>query len=197
MQDKQNKANEEKRLEAQMALEGEERGKAREEEKRKEELEKQKRIELKQKQKTQREEKKKYERQKKEKEDEIKKENIEKQKKEAVEREKNEKSAKAKKDAEKEVFLKKMRAPGKPPARIFKEEKIIQRISTKKRQGEGRKIPNIKTYKSAIAEAVKKQGESLAKIAIAEKKKTREKKLITKVKSAKAKENELTHSKPL
>lgn len=184
MQKQSDKTIEEKRLEAQMALEGDARKQARKE------VEEKRLAE--ERMKKEEEERLKQEIERKKREEEERKKLKEKQKKEAAERKKEEEIAKnkaeeerkkreeAEKTAKKEALLKKMRPPGRPLRPAPKEEKAIQRVPAKREPTEKSKIPQIRTYKSDIAEAVKKQGESLVKIAVAEKKEARKKKEVKK-----------------
>lgn len=72
-----------------------------------------------------------------------------------------------------EALLKRIQPPGKPQPPREEERKSIEQITPKKERG-ATNIPRIRTYKYDAAEAIKKQGESLARIALAEKEKKHE-----------------------
>jgi hypothetical protein len=195
MQKQSDKTIEEKRLEAQMALEGDARKQARKEakEKRLAEEERRKEEEEHLKQETERkkreeEEKKKLEEKQKKEEEENRKREEEVRKKEAEEKKKQEEAEVA---AKKEALLKKMRPPGSTPQPATKKDlstdvgKVIQRVPAKSGSVKKSKIPQIRTYKSDIAETIKKQGESLVKIAVAEKKEARKKDKVQKTQTHK------------
>lgn len=167
MQNEQNKSIEEKRLAAQRALEGEDRKREREEEERRkrEEEEKRRREEAARKAEEERKVKEAKEKAQKEKEE-----------KERREKEAAVKEAKLKEEekVKKEAFLKKIQPKGVPQKKTIEEEPEIKRVSTGKEGGADSKVPRIRTFKNDAAEAIKKQKQSLTKIAIAEKTKKKE-----------------------
>jgi hypothetical protein len=185
MKDRQDKTLKEKRREAQRALEGEERRKKREEEeqiKREEERKKREEIErLKQEEERKRREK--EERELKEKQKAKIKEEQRKIEEEKQKRKREEKSARQ------EALLKKIHSHVKPiaPSKVSPVlprkpvKKNIKRVPPKSGKLKiNSKLPSIRTYKSDVAEAVKYQKKSLAQIALAEKKRMREREKTTK-----------------
>jgi len=184
MQKQSDKTIEEKRLEAQMALEGGARRKAREEEEQRKIEGERRRKEEEIRQKQERERRMREEEERKKLEEKRKKEAEERKKREEIvkkkEEEERKKDEEAKEVAKKEALLKKMRPPGRPLQPAPKEEKVQQRVPTKREATKKSKIPQIRTYESDVAEAVSKQGESLVKIAVAEKKEARKKKQVKK-----------------
>jgi len=175
MQNQSEKTIEEKRLEAQRALEGEERGRKREEEKRKkaeEEQRKKNEVEKKTREKEERiklkEEEDKNEVEKKLKEEEIEKKALEEEANKKIKKEEEDKKlAKEREKIAQQTLLEQMRPPGKKLRPLSKEFDAQKKDKVK--------IPRIKTYRNDAREAIKKQGESLTKIVLSEKKKVREK----------------------
>ncbi len=82
---------------------------------------------------------------------------------------------KAEKRTQGKAFLEKIRPKDKrgKPLRVEKDKKIERVLSQKNIDNKNYNIQTIRTYKSDIADAIKKKGESLTKIAIQEKKKER------------------------
>ena len=166
MQNYQNKTNEEKRREAREALEGEARKKEREAVKQKEIEQGKKRLEENQRIKEE------QARKKKEEEEALaraEKEEVERKEKKRLEEEQR----KALEVSKKEALLKKIRPRNtklvEDEAEVKKTE--IKRVFSTKNKS---KIPQIRTYRNDIAETVKKQDQSLVKIAIQERKKISE-----------------------
>lgn len=173
MQNQSKKTVEEKRLEARRALEGEERGRKREEEERK--IAEKKRHEIEQKERGEKaaEEKRRLE---------------EKQKRDASEQKLREEKEREKEITEKKELKLKIiedKRKHKEEEERVKQEALLRQISppgkklhlinkkTIPQKKDEIKIPRIKTYKNDAEKAIKKQGESLTKIVLAEKEKTK------------------------
>ncbi len=89
---------------------------------------------------------------------------------------------KKEKGREEKAFLEKIRPRSKrdSPLSVVEDKKIERVLSQKAVNNKNYNIPAIRTYKSDIADAVKKRGESLSRIAIKEKKREREAKKVIK-----------------